>query len=45
MQPGPTDTDMNPATGAFADSLRSLMALPRYGTTDEIISPAPKPAS
>jgi 3-oxoacyl-[acyl-carrier protein] reductase len=36
VQPGPVDTDMNPATGPFADSLRALMALPRYGTGDEI---------
>jgi 3-oxoacyl-[acyl-carrier protein] reductase len=36
VQPGPVDTDMNPATGPFADSLRALMALPRYGTADEI---------
>jgi 3-oxoacyl-[acyl-carrier protein] reductase len=27
---------MNPASGQFADSLRKLMALPRYGTGDEI---------
>ena len=27
---------MNPATGDFADMLRKLMALPRYGTIDEI---------
>jgi 3-oxoacyl-[acyl-carrier protein] reductase len=36
VQPGPIDTDMNPAHGDFADTLRSLMALPRYGTADEI---------
>jgi 3-oxoacyl-[acyl-carrier protein] reductase len=36
VQPGPIDTDMNPATSDFADTLRSLMALPRYGTADEI---------
>ena len=33
---GTTDTDMNPAHGDFADMLRKLMALPRYGTADEI---------
>ena len=27
---------MNPADGGFADTLRALMALPRYGTGDEI---------
>jgi 3-oxoacyl-[acyl-carrier protein] reductase len=36
VQPGPTDTDMNPASGAFADTLRGLMALPRYAAADEI---------
>jgi 3-oxoacyl-[acyl-carrier protein] reductase len=36
VQPGPIDTDMNPATSAFADTLRKLMALPRYGTADEV---------
>ena len=36
VQPGPIDTDMNPADGEFAAMLRKLMALPRYGTADEI---------
>jgi len=36
VQPGPIDTDMNPARGDFADLLRNLMALPRYGTGDEV---------
>jgi 3-oxoacyl-[acyl-carrier protein] reductase len=36
VQPGPVDTDMNPAQGEFADSLRKLMALPRYAASDEI---------
>ncbi len=36
VQPGPVDTDMNPAEGAFAESLKKLMALPRYGRVDEI---------
>ncbi len=36
VQPGPVDTDMNPATSDFAKSLVQLMALPRYGTGDEI---------
>ena len=36
IQPGPVDTDMNPAIGEFADSLRSLMAIPRYAEPDEI---------
>jgi 3-oxoacyl-[acyl-carrier protein] reductase len=36
VQPGPVDTDLNPATGPFADSLRALMAIPRYAKGDEI---------
>lgn len=36
VQPGPVDTDLNPATGPFAESLKALMALPRYGTADEV---------
>jgi 3-oxoacyl-[acyl-carrier protein] reductase len=36
VQPGPVDTDMNPATGPFAESLKALMALPRYGKGEEI---------
>ena len=36
VQPGPGDTDMNPAEGEFAEMLKKLMALPRYGTVDEI---------
>lgn len=36
VQPGPVDTDMNPATGKFADTLRKLMAVPRYAAADEI---------
>jgi len=36
VQPGPVDTDLNPDDGPFAESLKSLMALPRYGHSDEI---------
>ena len=36
IQPGPVDTDMNPATSDFADAVRGVMALPRYGKTGEI---------
>jgi 3-oxoacyl-[acyl-carrier protein] reductase len=36
VQPGPVDTEMNPAEGEFAESLKALMALPRYGHDDEI---------
>jgi 3-oxoacyl-[acyl-carrier protein] reductase len=36
IQPGPIDTDMNPADSDFAEMLRNLMALPRYGLPEEI---------
>ena len=37
VQPGPVDTEMNPANSDFAERLRQqVMALPRYGTADEI---------
>jgi len=36
IQPGPIDTDMNPATGPFAPFLTGLMALPRYGTAEDV---------
>lgn len=36
IQPGPIDTDMNPADGQFGDMLRSLVPLGRYGTADEV---------
>ncbi len=36
VQPGPIDTDLNPADSDFGAMLRNLMALPRYGSTDEI---------
>jgi 3-oxoacyl-[acyl-carrier protein] reductase len=36
IQPGPVDTDMNPANGPFAETMKSLMALKRYGHADEI---------
>jgi len=38
VQPGPVDTDLNPASGDFAKMLIPLMALPRYGSGDEIAS-------
>ncbi|WP_050476583.1 3-oxoacyl-ACP reductase family protein [Herbaspirillum rhizosphaerae] len=38
VQPGPVDTDMNPANGDFAETLKGLMALPRYGKDEEIAS-------
>jgi 3-oxoacyl-[acyl-carrier protein] reductase len=36
VQPGPIATDMNPTEGEFAEMLKKLMALPRYGTVEEI---------
>jgi 3-oxoacyl-[acyl-carrier protein] reductase len=36
VQPGPVDTDMNPANGPFAESMKGMMALGRYGQGDEI---------
>jgi 3-oxoacyl-[acyl-carrier protein] reductase len=37
VQPGPVDTDMNPADSAFGEMLRTqVMALPRYGTVEEV---------
>ncbi|AIY43133.1 Oxidoreductase [Collimonas arenae] len=36
VQPGPVDTDMNPANGDFAESLKAIMPLGRYGKDEEI---------
>ena len=36
VQPGPIDTDMNPANGPDGDFQRSLTALGRYGRADEV---------
>lgn len=36
VQPGPTDTDMNPASGEFAKEARKYIALQRYAHADEI---------
>ena len=38
VQPGPVDTDMNPANSDFAESLMALMAVGRYGHVEEIAS-------
>ena len=37
VQPGPIDTEKTTANGEFAEILKKLMALPRYGTTIEIV--------
>jgi 3-oxoacyl-[acyl-carrier protein] reductase len=36
VQPGPIDTDMNPSEGEFAESLKQVMALGRYGHTGDV---------
>ncbi len=36
VHPGPTETDMNPATGDFAEMLKKFMAVDRYAKADEI---------
>lgn len=38
VQPGPVNTDMNPEDGPFAESLKKLMAIDRYGKGEEIAS-------
>jgi 3-oxoacyl-[acyl-carrier protein] reductase len=36
IQPGPVDTEANPASGPFADTMLGLLAMKRYGHADEI---------
>lgn len=36
VQPGPVDTDMNPAGGPFSELLMKYLAIPRYSEADEI---------
>jgi 3-oxoacyl-[acyl-carrier protein] reductase len=36
VQRRPVATDLNPPEGEFAEMLKKLTALPRYGTPDEI---------
>jgi 3-oxoacyl-[acyl-carrier protein] reductase len=36
VQPGPIDTDLNPAAGEWAVSQKAATALDRYGTVDEV---------
>ncbi|MFC3692584.1 SDR family oxidoreductase [Chenggangzhangella methanolivorans] len=38
VQPGPTDTDMNPAEGPRAASMLGPMSIKRYGAPDEVAS-------
>jgi 3-oxoacyl-[acyl-carrier protein] reductase len=36
IQPGPIDTDLNPASGDWATPQKAVTALDRYGTVDEV---------
>jgi len=36
VQPGPIDTDLNPATGEWAVPQKAVTALDRYGQVDEV---------
>ncbi|MDT7646201.1 MAG: 3-oxoacyl-[acyl-carrier protein] reductase, partial [Pseudonocardiales bacterium] len=36
VQPGPVETDMNPASGQFADAMRALSAVGRYAQPHDI---------
>jgi 3-oxoacyl-[acyl-carrier protein] reductase len=36
IQPGPIDTDLNPAAGDWAAPQKAVTALDRYGTVDEV---------
>ena len=36
VQPGPIDTDLNPAAGEWAAPQKAITALNRYGTVDEV---------
>lgn len=36
VSPGPTDTDMNPATSEIADAQRGFLPIPEYGRPDDI---------
>ncbi|WP_380780395.1 SDR family oxidoreductase [Sphingomonas sp. R86520] len=38
VQPGPIDTERNPADGPNAAANRSPLAIPRHGTPDEVAS-------
>ena len=38
VQPGPTDTDMNPADGPFAATLHGMMASGRHGSAADVAS-------
>ena len=39
IQPGPIDTDLNPASGDWAAPQKALTALNRYGSVDDVAAP------
>ena len=45
IQPGPTDTDLNPATGSEAPAQRLMLAVGRFGRADEVANLVAFPAS
>jgi 3-oxoacyl-[acyl-carrier protein] reductase len=36
IEPGPIETDSNPADGPYSDQLKGFMASPRYGAADDV---------
>ena len=36
IQPGPIDTEMNPANGPNAETMKSMLTISRFGTGDEV---------
>ncbi len=36
IQPGPTDTDMNPASGPLAEQMHAQMAIKKHGTSEDV---------
>lgn len=36
IQPGPIDTELNPANGEGSDSLRTVLAIPEYGRVSDV---------
>jgi len=38
VQPGPTDTDMNPADGPHAGQMHGVMAIKKHGTASDVAS-------
>jgi NAD(P)-dependent dehydrogenase (short-subunit alcohol dehydrogenase family) len=45
VQPGSTNTDMNPADGEFSDFQRALMPLGRYGEPEDVAAAVAFPTS